>query len=327
MRAWQFHETGDIRNLVLAEVPEPVPQQGEVLVRVQYAALNPADRYLVQGQYPRAGAPPFTPGRDGSGVVTQAVPGGHFREGDQVCLLGGLTGISKPGMFADYAAVPEVWLAPCPEGWDLRVSAAGPLTFLTAWRALVVCGGLKSGETVLVTGASGGVGSAAVMLGAALGARVIALSRSAEKRAALLEMGAAAALDADAPDIEKQVRAALEGAKLDLAVENLGGPWLDRCARMAGMGGRIMVVGLLAGLTAGVTVGLLIHKNLRVEGLSVSNYAPEEAQAAWRQMVRLMDDGGLRPHVDAVFGASQPQEAFARLAEGPLGKVLVDFGV
>lgn len=325
MRAWRFHEAGDIRNLALEELAEPVPQQGEVLMRVQYAALNPADRYLVQGQYPRAGAPPFTPGRDGSGVVAQAVPGGEFREGDSVCLLGGLTGISKPGMFAEYAAVPEAWLAPCPDGWDMREAAAAPLTFLTAWRALVVCGGLKAGETVLVTGASGGVGTAAVMLGAALGARVIALSRSAEKRAALLEMGAGAALDTDAPDVEKRVKAALDGAKLDLVVENLGGPWLDRCARMAGMGGRIMVVGLLAGLTAELTVGLLIHKNLRVEGLSVSNYSPGDARTAWRQMVRLMDNAGIRPRVDSVFGADQAQEAFARLADGPLGKVLADF--
>jgi len=325
MRAWRFHETGDIRNLRLEEVREPVPGPGEALVRVQYAALNPADRYLVQGQYPRAGAPPFTPGRDGAGHVLRAAAGGRFKEGDAVCLLGGLTGISTPGTFADCAAIPEEWLAPVPDGWSLEEAAAGPLTLLTAWRALVVRGGLKAGETVLVTGASGGVGSAAVLLCGALGARVAALSRSAEKRAALTALGADIVVDAAADNVEAGVKEALGKERIGLVVENLGGPWLNRAARLAAPGGRVMVVGLLAGLDAELTVGLLIHKNLRVEGLSVSAYPPAEAAEAWREIVRLLGEKGKRPLVDSVFSPDQPQDAFAHLAEGPLGKVLVAF--
>lgn len=158
MRAWRFHETGDIKNLVLEETDAPVPGQGEVLVKLKCAALNPADRYLVQGQYPRAGAPPFTPGRDGSGIITQAAPGGHFKARDKVCILGGLTGVSKPGTLAEYCVVPEEWLAPVPPNWTFEQAAAAPLVHLTAWRALMVCGGLTAADTVLITGASGGGG-------------------------------------------------------------------------------------------------------------------------------------------------------------------------
>lgn len=319
MRAWRFHETGGIGNLRLEEAPMPEPGSGEALVKVACAALNPADRYLVAGQYPRAGKPPFTPGRDGSGTVARPAEGGRFAAGEAVCLLGGLTGISTQGTFAEYCAVPEEWLAPVPAGWSMEEAAAGPLVLLTAWRALRVRGGLAAGETVLVTGASGGVGLAAVMLARSLGARVVALSRSPEKRKKLEELGAVA-LDASAPGLDREIRGA---GRIDLVVENLGGPWLDFSLRAAAPGGRVMVVGLLAGLGAEVTVGLLIHKNLRVEGLSVSAYTPGEAGEAWEELRTGLAREGLRPVIDSVHSFGELQAAFARLHAGPLGKVLI----
>lgn len=323
MHAWRFHEPGDIRNLVLEEAAQPAPKDGEVLVRIEVAALNPADHYLVLGQYPRAGAPPFTPGRDGAGVVESPLPGGRFKQGDRVILLGGQTGISTLGTLAEYSAIPEAWLAPPPDGWSVQESAAGPLVLLTAWRALVVCGGLKAGETVLITGASGGVGTAALQLAKSLGARVIALSRSEEKRHKLEALGADIVLDAGAADLEKQAKAVLGASRIDLVVENLGGVWLNRCARMVGFGGRIMVVGLLDGLSAELAIGLLIHKCLRIEGLSVSAYTPQEAQSAWAEIVGWLDTAGYRPIIDSVYPMEQAQEAFARLKSGPMGKVLL----
>ena len=323
MRAWRFHQAGNIENLVLEEAPDPEPGPGEALVRIASAALNPADRYLVQGQYPRAGAPPFTPGRDGAGVVAKAPAGGRFREGDSVCVLGGLTGISRQGTLAEYTAVPEEWLAPIPDGWTLDEAAAGPLTHLTAWRALVVCGHLAAGETVLVTGASGGVGSAAVALASALGARVVALSRDAARRSALTDCGAALVVDAAAADLDKALKNALGAERPALVVENLGGPWLDLAARFAAPGGRIMVVGLLAGLAAEITVGLLIHKNLKIEGLSVSCFSPEEARTAWSEVVRLLNGTNRRPPIGCAGGFEDVQAGLARLAQGVFGKVVV----
>lgn len=326
MRAWRFHEAGKIENLVLEEAPCPEPGFGEALVRIHTAALNPADRFLVQGQYPRAGAPPFTPGRDCAGTVEQPAPGGRFNVGDPVILLGGETGVSRSGTLAEYAAIPEEWLAPVPEGWNMAEAAAGPLVLLTAWRALVICGGLLPGEVAMITGASGGVGSAAVQLAKALGARVIALSRGTAKAERLRQLGADTVLDTEAPDLEAQVKAALGRARIDLIVENLGGSYLDRCVRMAGFGCRVMVVGLLAGLTAELTVGLLIHKCLRVEGLSVSAYAAREAQSAWKEITSLLASEGRRPILDSSYPMEQVQEAFERLRQGPMGKVVIEMG-
>jgi NADPH2:quinone reductase len=323
MRAWRFHEAGDIRNLVLEEVAEPVPGPGEVLVRVVCAALNPADRYLVQGQYPRAGAPPFTPGRDGSGIVVHASENGRFKAGDAVCLLGGMTGISKQGMLAEYAAIPEEWLAPVPDRWTMEESAAAPLVHLTAWRALVVCGNLQAGETVLVTGASGGVGTASVSLATALGAKVVAFSRSATSRAALEHLGAATTVDASAPNLDQALKEAMGKERPSLIVENLGGPWLDFAARTAAPGGRIMVVGLLAGLSSEITVGLLIHKNLKIEGLSVSAFTAGEAQEAWQKIVQRLNSSAMKATIDRAIEFKDVQTGFERMAEGPFGKVVI----
>jgi NADPH2:quinone reductase len=295
-------------------------------VQLKCAALNPADRYLVQGQYPRAGKPPFTPGRDGSGIIATAAEEGRFRTGDRVCLLGGLTGLSQPGCLAEYCAIPEAWLAPIPEGWTFEEAAAAPLVHLTAWRALVVRGGLCADETVLVTGASGGVGSAAVFLAKSLGARVIALSRSEAKRRALETLGADATVDTTSPTLDQGIRAAVGDRPISLVVENLGGPYLEICLRLTAPFGRVMVVGLLADLTATLTIGLLIHKNLRVEGLSVSNYSADEAHEAWNRILACYVGTDKKPLISKTFALEEVQEAFAHLAAGPLGKVVIRCG-
>ncbi len=323
MRAWRFHETGDIKNLVLEETDTPVPGRGEVLVKLKCAGLNPADRYLVQGQYPRAGAPPFTPGRDGSGVVVQAASGSRFKAGEKVCILGGLTGISTPGTLAEMCPVPEEWLAPVPENWTFEQAAAAPLVHLTAWRALVVCGNLTAQDTVLITGASGGVGTAAVFLAKALGAHVIALSRDHAKRKTLEAMGADIAVDSDSEALEQEVRKAAGDAPVSLVIDTLGGPFLEKCIRMVGGHGRIMVVGLLADLKSEIPIALLIHKNLRLQGLSVSAFTVTEIQEAWNRILELYGRCSKRPIISRIFSMEAVQEAFAHLQEGPLGKVVV----
>jgi len=323
MRAWRFHDSGNMESLSLDEVPDPVPGPGEVLVRVRYAALNPADRYLILGQYPRSGKPPFTVGRDCCGEVVEAPGSSRFKPRDAVVLLRSDIGVSAPGALAERVVIPEASLAPLPEGWSPQEGAAGPLVLLTAWQALVVKGGLQAGQTVLVTGASGGVGTAAIPLAKALDAQVVALSGSPAKWDALRALGADIVVDSALEGLEKRIKEALDGGKIDLVVENLGGPYIEKCARVVGMNGRIMVVGLLAGLTAEVTVGLLIHKCLRIEGLSVSAYTEAESQDAWEGIVGSLQESGKRPPIDATFGMEEVPAAFTRLAEGPLGKVLV----
>jgi NADPH2:quinone reductase len=275
--------------------------------------------------YPGAGELPLTVGRDGAGVVEHAPEGSRFAVGDEVVILRSEIGITRQGTLAEYVAAPEAVVAPLPAGWSLEEGAAAPLVYLTAWKALVTQGHLKSRENVLVTGASGGVGIAAVQLANALGATVAALSRDAAKRDELLALGAHAAIDSNADDLENQVSAALKGG-VDLVIDNLAGPFVQKYMNMANLNARIMVIGLLAGRTAELQLGLLLFKQTRIEGVHVGKFTPSEAQSAWASIVETLARAEARPSVAKVFSMEQVQEAFAHLRGGHLGKVLVDVG-
>ncbi len=324
MRAWRFHEFGDIANYLVEDVAEPEPGEGEVLIRLRYASLNPADRLLIEGNYPGAGDLPLTVGRDGSGTVEKSGEGSRFRVGDEVIVLRSEIGITRQGTLAEFVAAPEPVVAELPKGWSMEEGAAAPLVYLTAWKALVIQGGLKEGESVLVTGASGGVGIASVQLAKALGAKVIALSRSEEKRRRLEELGADVVLDDGAEDLRKMVRAALDGKGVDMVIENLGGARLDEHIGMGNPNVRVMVIGLLGGRMAKINLGQVLFKQARIEGVHVGKLVPAQAQDAWGRVVDVLEAAGERPIVDKVFPMDQVQEAFGHLAGGHFGKVLVE---
>ena len=324
MRAWRFHEFGDLANYTLEEVPEPVPGDGEVLIRTRYASLNPADRLLIEGKYPGAGDLPLTVGRDGSGTIEKAAEGSRFKVGDEVIVLRSEIGITRQGTLAECVATPDSVVAHLPKGWSLQEGAAAPLVYLTAWKALVVQGRLRKDQSVLVTGASGGVGIASIQLAKALGAKVVALSRSEEKRSRLKELGADEALDDGAPDLPEKVRAALNGKGPDVIIENLGGARLDQHIGMANLNARIMVIGLLAGRMSEINMGQVLFKQVRIEGVHVGKLVPTQAQDGWRRIVDTLGAANARPVIDRIFPMEQVQEAFAQLAGGHLGKVLVE---
>jgi NADPH:quinone reductase len=323
MKSWRFHEFGDIKNLQLEEIPVPEPGKGEALIKLEYASLNPADRFLVEGKYPRPGTPPFAVGRDGCGVIERASSGGRFQKGQRVIVLRGEVGVQREGTLAEYAAVPEESLAPLPQGWNPQEGAAAPLVHLTAWQALVDEGGLTADKTVLITGASGGVGTAALSLAKASEARVVALSRNIEKRERLMQIGADFTFNSEDPDLVHHVRQALDGGQADIVVENLAGPFLQKSIQLTGYKGRICVVGMLAGLKSEITIGSFLFKRIHIIGIAVGNYAPGEAQAAWQKIVATLDQSRRRPFIDRIFPMGQVQEAFAYLSTGPLGKVLI----
>ena len=324
MRAWRFHEFGDLANYTLEEVPEPVPGDGEVLIRTRYASLNPADRLLIEGKYPGAGDLPLTVGRDGSGTIEKAAEGSRFKVGDEVIVLRSEIGITRQGTLAECVATPDSVVAHLPKGWSLQEGAAAPLVYLTAWKALVVQGRLRKDQSVLVTGASGGVGIASIQLAKALGAKVVALSRSEEKRGQLKELGADEALDDGAPDLPEKVRAALNGKGPDVIIENLGGARLDQHIGMANLNARIMVIGLLAGRMSEINMGQVLFKQVRIEGVHVGKLVPTQAQDGWRRIVDTLGAANARPVIDRIFPMEQVQEAFAQLAGGHMGKVLVE---
>ena len=326
MRAWRFSEFGDIRNLDLGEHELPRRANGEVLIRLRFAALNPADRLLVEGKYPGAGALPLTVGRDGSGTVEEADSHTGFAKGDCVLILRSPVGITRQGTLAEFVTVPAESVTRIPDDWSFEEGAAASVVYLTAWNALAVQGGLRGGETVLINGASGGVGVACIQVAKALGARVVALSRDAEKRAALATLGADFTVDSSATDAEARVRSGLDGGGADLLIENLGGGFVQMNLNLANQNGRIMVIGLLSGRVSQIDMGQILFKQARIEGVHVGRFTAAEAQQAWRNVVDTLRRTDARPRVDSIFAMEDVHQAFERLKGNHMGKVLVEVG-
>lgn len=220
MRAWLWDGLQGLDHLRLTEAPDPVAKEGEVVMEVHYAALNPADRYLAEGHYPYPVNPPLPHvlGRDGVGTVIQVGEGVEgVRVGDRRAILRGDVGVFRWGTLAERVSVGAVNLVEIPAGWTEEESSCATLVYMAAYRALTMWEPLKPKSVVLVTGASGGVGVAAVQLAAAMGHTVVALSRSEEKQERLKELGAAFAFNPDDPQWRTEVKAALNSREIHSA--------------------------------------------------------------------------------------------------------------
>ncbi len=325
MRIWRFHEFGDLANLKLEEMPTPEPAEGEALIELDYAALNPADGLLVRGVYPNPGTPPFAVGRDGCGTVIKYSGNGAVKEGDHVVILRSEIGVTRDGTFAEFVTVPEESLAPLPEGWSPEEGAAGPLVHLTAWQALVDLGEIRPGSVVLISGATGGVGTAALSLARAFGAMTIATSRSEAKRSQLKDLGADLVVDSTDPEkMEETIANEVGRTRINIVVENLGGPYLQAAVNLTAPSGRIAIVGFLAGRTTDLFLGPLLFKRARIQGVAVGAFSPADTQERWTQIVKRLNDIQTRPLVDSIHAMPELPAAFAHLTQGPMGKVLLD---
>ena len=326
MRAWLLNDFTGLSSLRLADVPAPAPGEGEVLLRVEYAALNPADRYLAEGQYPAHPPLPHVLGRDGSGTVQAMGPGvENVRVGDRFAVLRGDVGVSLWGTFAELVAVPVESLVPVPAGWTPQEASGATLVYLTAYQALTQWGPLPP-SVVLVTGASGGVGVASVQLASAMGHTVVALSRDEQKQRRLEELGAAITLDPDDTQWRAKLKGQLSGRRVDLAIDNIGGTLLPQVIDTLGDHGRVSLVGRLAGPVPQFNTASLFFRRLRLGGVAVGAYSNAESRTAWQHVLELLAKTGARPLVDRVFPFDQLPAAFERLQEGPMGKVLLDVG-
>lgn len=315
-------------KLRLDEVPDPIPGPGEVLLKLRFAGLNPADAFLAKAMYPAKPALPHILGRDGVGeVAAMGADVSSVRTGDMAGILRCEAGVNSWGTLAEFVAVPAASVVAVAKGWSLEEMAGAPLVYLTAWQALTQWSEPSAppapGSVLLVTGASGGVGTASVQLGKSMGLTVVALSRSEEKRAQLLKLGANFAFDPADKNLRRSVSEAIAPKKVDLAVDNVGGALLNQVIAMLGYGGKISVVGRSGGEVPQFNTATLFFRRNRIGGVAVSDYTPESAQIAWAEIVTRLNASGQKPVIDSVFPFEEVKAAFRRLDEGPLGKVLV----
>jgi NADPH:quinone reductase len=327
MKAWLIDGLHGIDKARLTDVADPVPAAGEVMLRLTCAALNPADRYLAEGQYPAKPPFPHILGRDGSGTVV-AVGAGVLDHpiGQKRAILRGDMGVSRWGTFAELVAVPAESLIEIPNGWSDEQAGSASLVYVTAFQALTQWEDLPAQAVVLVSGASGGVGVASTQLGVAMGHTVVGLSRGSEKHATLKSMGAALVLDPADPQWRKTLGEFLGKRKVDVAVDSVGGTLFPQLISTLGDRGRISVVGRLAGEVPQFNTATLFFKRLRIGGVAVGAYTNQESRHAWKESLNLLNKTGARPLIDHVFPFDQLHAAFARLAQGPMGKVLIRCG-
>lgn len=318
-----------VEKLRLAEVPDPQPGPGEVLLQIHYAGLNPADAFLARNLYPAKPKLPHILGRDGVGEVVALGAGvTGVAKGDIVGILRCDAGVETWGTLAEKTIVHSGCIAKVPDGWSEQEMAGAPLVFLTAHQALTQWSEPAAppapGSTLLVTGASGGVGVASVLLGKSMGLTVVALSRSAEKGARLKELGADFVFDPADANLRKNVLAAIAPRKVDIAVDSVAGALFSQIVATLGYGGRISLVGRTAGPVPDFNTGTLFFRRNRIGGVAVADFTPESAQIAWSEIVQRLQSLGKRPVVDNAYPFAEVKQAFARLEQGPMGKVLVD---
>ncbi len=324
MQAFTVEAPGGWAGAAVREVPPPVKWPGCALVAIKHVGLNPADNDQIFGRYPGGPKPPFIPGRDGSGVILEGDDAGCWKTGDEVVVLQSSTTDLVHGTLCEQQWIAAENLAPLPSGWTLADGAAAPLVYLTAYQALTGAAPIRPGQLVLVTGASGGVGIAAVQLGLALGGRVIALSRSEEKRTRLRELGVEHVFSPDDPDLKDQIRAATGRRGVDVVVENVGGPSLGQAVHLLDLGGRVSVVGVRAGVEGSLPIPAFMFKRASLHGVLLTTEAPDVAQRHWRAVVDLLQMHHAEPVIAARYPLAKVSEAFAHLAQDVFGKVVVD---
>jgi NADPH:quinone reductase len=323
MLAWQLSKLGSLDHLSFDNIADPSLGEGEVVLKLAYAALNPADRYLAEGAYPARPSFPHVLGRDGVGtVIAVGANVSGIKPGDVKMIMRGETGVTKPGTFAERVAVPADDLIDVPAGWSLEQAAGATLVYLTAYQAITQwdCLGtdLPSDCVTLITGASGGVGVAATQLAKAMGHFVVGLSRSEEKSKTLREIGADLTLDPTDPTWPKKL-----SRKVNLVIENIGGSGFNDLLNVMDMNGRISVIGRLAGPVPSFNTASLFFRRLRIGGVAVGTYSRPDALDAWKNVLGLLAKTNQKPLVDQVFALKDLRAAFDRLAAGPMGKVLV----
>lgn len=322
MRAWQVAQLGEPADVLkLVDVPEPEPGPGQLLVRVAAAACNFPDILLCQGRYQEKPPLPFTPGMEIAGEVVAVGEGADGKVGDRII---GQTG-THGGGFAELATVDSGHAWAWPDGMAAAQAAGMFVTYQTGYCALHHRARIQPGETLLVHAAAGGVGSAAVQLGKAAGATVIASAGGPEKCAVAREQGADHVIDYHGEDLVARVKEITGGRGADVIYDPIGGDVFDASRKMVAFEGRILVIGFVAGRFADAPTNHVLIKNYAVVGVHWGYYqrmAPELIPRWQEALVELWRERKINPLVGAELPLTEAPEALRRLASrGTVGKV------
>lgn len=301
-------ETYDLR-----EVPAPALCEGQVRVEIRAAGISFVDVLTASGNYQVKPPVPFVPGSEAAGVVLEVAEGvTALAPGDRVVCTG------WGGLFATEAVLPQRMVRALPDGIGFAEAAVFPVSYATAWHALVDRAAIRPGETLLVLGAGGATGYAAVQVAKHLGARVIASASSEAKRTLALAGGADVAVDARTDDWRDQVKAANDGKPVDVVFDPVGGAATDTAFRCLGWGGRHLVVGFPGGMTT-LRTNLALIKGASLIGVDIrqfGEYEPDRANANRAETFRLAAQGVLRPAIAQSYPLDQFRTAMAEAARG-----------
>jgi putative PIG3 family NAD(P)H quinone oxidoreductase len=323
MKAVTITQPGGPEVLKWAEAPDPVPSDGEVLIQVAASAVNRADLLQRQGFYdPPPGSSPY-PGLECSGRIVAVGAGvSGWAVGDEVCAL--LSG----GGYAEKVAVPAGQLLPVPEGIDVRRAAALPEVVCTVWSNVFMVAHLRPGETLLVHGGSSGIGTMAIQLAKAVGAKVAVTAGTPEKLDRCAELGADTLINYREQDFVEEVKKATEGAGADVVLDNMGAKYLDRNINALAVNGRLAIIGMQGGIKGELNIAMLLGKRGAVTATSLrARPAGEKAAivaAVQEHVWPLISAGHVRPVVDRELPMSDAAAAHRVLEEsGNIGKVLL----
>jgi NADPH:quinone reductase len=311
MRALRCHELIGPSGLRVDELPEPEAGPGEIVIDVKAAGVNFPDVLITQGKYQFKPALPFTPGGEVAGVVRAvAADVTGFAPGDSVAAT------MLFGAFAERVAVPAASAARLPEGVSFEVGAAVLLTYGTTIHALVDRARLREGETLLVLGAAGGVGTSAIEIAKCLGAKVIAAASSDDKLAFCRNRGADATINYSREDLKDRAKA-LSGGGVDVVYDPVGGDFTEAALRSIAWEGRYLIVGFASGPIPKIPANLVLLKGCQVTGVFWGAFAQREPAKNGANVARVLDwlaAGKLRPHIDGVLPFERASEALERLA-------------
>lgn len=323
MKAIEIAQPGGPEVLKPGERPIPAPGQGEVLIKVAAAGVNRPDVEQRKGTYPPPPGASDIPGLEIAGTVAALGPGaGGLQVGDEVCAL------VSGGGYAEYCTAPVPQCLPVPKGLGMVEAAALPETFFTVWQNVFDRARLKAGETILIHGGTSGIGTTAIQMAKATGARVLATAGSDEKCAACVKLGADRAINYNTQDFVEATLADTAKKGADVILDMVGGKYFERNVAALAIEGRLSLIALLGGREAKIDLGLVLRKRLTIVG-SVLRARPVAEKGAVANSLRreiwpLIANGKIKPVIDSTFPLAEAAKAHARMeTSAHVGKIVL----